>query len=180
MKKHPIYGIDDSNIIKDKGLQSFEILMSDRTVKVNRCYVMQDPLDEDLQVKRDWSTIINYGGRKYLKFHFKQEDIDKIYSSIWNDEFITEFEAKQKLAEVEKQEKIKAEEKSIADHEAFLDIQKTIVLKSKKEPKIYEKNSLKDKFRSTVDESSYQELKEETENENKENQNTEGVVTEKS
>jgi hypothetical protein len=58
MPKHLYYPIEEDELIKDKGLQSFEIIMSDRTVKVNRCFIMQDPLDEDLQVKKDWSTII--------------------------------------------------------------------------------------------------------------------------
>lgn len=165
MPKHLYYPIDESELIKDKGLDSFEIIMSNRTVKVNKAYIIKDPLDEDISIRKDWSVIIDYGIREDLNLHFKPEDITKIHESIWDEEFVTFYEAEQVRIAAEKQAKLEAEEKAKEEMEkSFEPVSST----ETKDPSIYEKSEqVNDEETVLVDNTEYQEFnnqEEETEN----------------
>lgn len=142
MPKHLYYPIDESELIKDKGLQSFEIIMSNRTVKINKAYVIKDPLDEDISIRRDWSIIIDYGSREDLNLHFKSEDITKIHESIWDEEFVTFYEAEQARIAAEKQAKLDAEAKEKEEMEKSFE---PVASTEPKDPSIYERPEYNEK-----------------------------------
>ena len=91
---HEFYPIKADKIIKDKGIQSYEIMMKDRKIVIKRAYITADPEDEDMNMKVKWREVIDYRNRENLRRHFEANEAKYLADTLWSKAFIKKFEAK--------------------------------------------------------------------------------------